>query len=156
MIGRVQPHPEWRPVVEALKDREYGAVISHEEMAAIAGLPAQSRRYFAQVNKARRVLRRDWYRVLESEPSKGYRLVTPSEHHGCSRRQMRLMARRGRVAVDIVHATPQHLVSDAENVANANLLAKVGAVQAHLKNALKETRPVALPAKPDMPKLLNA
>lgn len=154
MLNQVQRHPEWKLVVEALKDQPYGTLVSHDEMAMIAQLAARTPRYFAQVNKAGRQLL-DWQKHLESVPSVGYRLVEPGEFHGRGRRQLRLAGRRLRMGAAIHAAAPQHLLTDAENTANANALAKIGALEAHRRRVVNDTRPAQLPPKPDQPKMLT-
>lgn len=155
-MSRVSPHPEWRMIVDALKARDYGTEILHAEMAAIAGLPAQTPRYFSQVRRARMKLLLEHQRWLAAERTTGYRLVEPSAFHGQGRRQVKLAARRLRIGAAIHGHAPQHLLTDAENKANADALAKIGSLHTQVQKVLKQTRPAALPAaKPDTPKLLK-
>jgi len=154
--GIVQAHPEWRLIVERLADEDYGVVIAHGTLATLTGLTSQSRRYFSQVQRARRVLLAEWQRELESMPGIGYRLVEPPEFTGRSRRQLRLSQRRVKRAGAILVAAPQHLLTDAENAANANMLAKVGALEAFGQRTLRDTRPSVLATtRVDVPKLLK-
>jgi hypothetical protein len=154
MFAAVRPHPEWRVLVAALKDCPSGLFLPHDELATIVGLPAQTQRYYDQIGRARRTLLREWQRWLASEAPKGYRLVEPKEFHGCGRRQVRLAGRRLGVSLAIHGHAPQHLLTAAENLANTNALAKVGALATQLRRVQRETHP-GLPARPDMPKLLK-
>jgi hypothetical protein len=143
MFAAVRPHPEWRVLVAALKDCPYGLFLPHDELATIVGLPAQTQRYYDQIGRARRTLLREWQRWLASEAPKGY-----------GRRQVRLAGRRLGVSLAIHGHAPQHLLTAAENLANTNALAKVGALATQLRRVQRETHP-GLPARPDMPKLLK-
>src|SRR5262245_5740823 len=155
--GKVSPHPEWRLIVEALRRRDYGVQIPHAEMATITGLPERSPRYFNQVKRARTVLLTEHDKWLAVDRGAGYRLVVPSEFFGQGRRQLKFAARRLRIGAAIHGHAPQHRLSDAENAANANALAKMGALQIHTDRVLKQTKPPKLPAtKPDTPKLLKS
>lgn len=155
IIGTVSPHPEWRVVVDALKGRDYGAVVSHEEIANLTGLPAQSRRYFSQMKRAKRGLL-EWQRELESLPRQGYRLVMPYEFHTRGRRRIRLAGHQIREGVRTAASAPSHLLSDQENARLADLQAKLGSLESQHRQLLRSTF-TALPApKVDEPKMLKA
>lgn len=154
MVGNINPHPEWRIIAQQLSTRAYGDVVTHSEIGAMSGLTHPSHRYFAQVGKARRALLREWDRELESVPGVGYRLVMPSEFIDRSRRELGFAGRRLRLGAQILVAAPQSLLTDAENARNANALAKIGAIESHRRNVMKDTR-AAMPMKRDVPKMLS-
>lgn len=147
MIGHTQHHPEWRVIVEALCRREYGDIVSHEEMERIGSLHYPSHRYFSQVAKARKALLKDWQREIETLPKIGYRLVNPDEFHRRSRREVSLAGRKIRRGVQILVAAPQDRLSTADNARNADSLAKLGALESHRRKVMIGTRP-SLPAPP--------
>jgi hypothetical protein len=155
MIGQTRRHPEWRLLVEALSAREYGAFVPHEEIASVLQLAYPSPRYFGQVSRARRTLRREWRRELLAEPGEGYRLIEPVEFHGQSRRQVSFAGRRLRVGMEILIAAPQEKLTDADNARNADALAKLGALETQRRRVIRQTRPSLPPPKTDVPKMLK-
>jgi hypothetical protein len=155
MIGTVRPHPEWRLLVEYLKDRAYGSAVAHAELAEVGSLVPQSSRYFSQVQRARRVLLVDWQRELETVAGQGYRLVEPSEFFGRVRRGLRLTGRRLRATRRIAASAPSHLLTDEQNCRMADIQAKTGKLDAFYRTVLLGTRPVLPTPKADVPKLLT-
>jgi hypothetical protein len=154
--GRVtaKPHPEWRLLVAALSTREYGALVTHDEVMQLTGLRYPSPRYFAQMSKARKALLKDWEREVESAPRLGYRLVLPGEFHRRSRRELGFAGRRLRLSAQILVAAPQALLSSEQNMRNANALAKIGGLELQRRKVSHATRPSAeLPARHDVPKM---
>jgi hypothetical protein len=154
-VGSAKPHPEWRLIVEALALRDYGTIVTHEDIMQFTALRYPSPRYFAQVSRARRELLRDWERELASEPKVGYRLVLPGEFHGRGRRELIFAGRRLNLSALIHNAAPQALLSVEDNARNANALAKLGALKVQYRKAVQDTRPTAAIKTRDMPKMVK-
>jgi hypothetical protein len=156
MIGLTKQHPEWRLIIEALKERPYGSSISHAELAAVADLQPQTRRYFSQVNRARKTLLDEWQRELETVQGAGYRLVEPSEFFGRVRRGIRLIGRRARATMRVAAAAPSHLLTDQENAKMADVQSKLGSLESQRRRLFSSTRPsLPLATQADVPKLLQ-
>lgn len=156
-MNQVLPHPEWKLLVEAMKEAPYGSEYSMEDMARIAMLPILARsRLNAQIQKAKKHLRRDYERVLVYERAReNYRIILPGEHYGSGRRDMGLAAKRTRVAVEKLQATPMNLISGDEQTRTTNAIAHMGAAITFIKKTLRITRP-CLPVRPDIPRLPGA
>jgi hypothetical protein len=156
-VATVQKHPEWRVIVELMREAPYGSMFSHAEIAASCGLSVCSPRYFRQVAQARKVLLNDWQRETETVRGQGYRLVEPPQFFGRARRWLTLAGKRVRRAAKTLVAAPQHMLTDEQNMRNADALAKIGALESQRRRVLTETRPsLPPPKKPDVPPLLSA
>lgn len=155
-MATVRPHPEWRLIVELVSPRDYGETVSHQEIAASTGLEYGSRRYFQQVQRARKVLLTEWRKELETVASVGYRLVTPNEFHSRFRRQLRLAGRPLRQGVRVLVSAPAERLTDAQNAQNADSLAKVGALEAMRRRTVTDTCPsLPITKRVDNPRLIQ-
>lgn len=71
MDERTRLFPVWKELVEVANSWEYGTFHSHEEIADILGVDAQSQKYYGYIQKAReKLIERG--KLLETHVSKGY------------------------------------------------------------------------------------
>jgi hypothetical protein len=153
--GQTQKHPEWRLIVERLSAAEYGTEIPHATMAEITGLRHGTRRYFQQVAKAMKILRRDHDRELVSMSGKGYRLLLPGEFENEARRQSVFGLRRQVRCVNVLEAAPEQLLTPEQRRKLADSHAKHGKLISMHRSTLQQSRPSYLPpASSDTPKML--
>ena len=150
-----QPYPEWRVIVNALKDREYGTTLMHQEIAALAQLVPRSPRYFQQMQRAKRELLKEWRRELETVPREGYRLIQPDEWHQRMRRGFRLIGYRSRQVLRLGVAAPLTEMSNDQRARVADAFSKAGAVETQRRRITLSTRPSLPMPKADVPKMLR-
>lgn len=79
-IGRTVPHPEWRLLVERLRELEYGGIVEHAELAQLSGLRYGTARYYQQTRQALKVLSRDYEVLIVNVPQVGYKRLEPVMH----------------------------------------------------------------------------
>lgn len=154
-MTETKPHPEWRILVEFLSAKDYGSEFTHADVATVLMLEPCSPRYYAQVTRARKHLRRDWQRELVATLKDGYRIVQPHEVKAVGRRQGVRAGRRLREELDIYRHAPVTLMAEEDVRKLTHAMTKVGGLLAAHRQVLAQTRPSYLPpAKVEMPKLL--
>lgn len=94
MIGQTVPHPEWRLLVDRLRQLDYGELIPHHEIVTLSGLVYGTQPYYQQMRQAIKVLLREHEMVVVSVPKVGYKRLEPQKHGQEVRRYVRLGARR--------------------------------------------------------------
>lgn len=156
MSAKVLQHPEWKLIVQQLKESPYGSEYSTEDLAAFAMLHVDHPRLNNQIQRAKKNLRHDYERVLAYDRTlKKYRVILPEEHYGHGRRDMGKAVRRVKIAMQKLQATPMDKIGEDDQRRTTNAIAHFGATVLYMKGSLKNTRP-CLTVLPDVPRLPGA
>lgn len=112
MIGQTVPHPEWRLLVDRLRQLDYGELIPHHEIVTLSGLVYGTQPYYQQMRQAIKVLLREHEIVVVSVPKVGYKRLEPQKHGQEARRYVRLGTRRIKRGGKVARATDLTLLSE--------------------------------------------
>lgn len=157
--------PLWRALVDHIVEHHsYGASISDLEIDQVTqgrfatrendGFVDRDFRRF--MSRVRRKLLRESGFVIVAVDNDGYRLIKPEEYGAHARQRVRQAARELRLSVEVLEEAPQALLSDEQNLRNADSLAKFGRTEMALRAALRATRPSLPPSKLETPKMLSS
>lgn len=152
-IGHTVLHPEWRLLVERLRQLKYGELVLHDEIVRVAGLIYGTHAYYQQMRQAIKVLLREHEIVVVSVPKLGYKRLEPQQHGREVRRYVRLGTRRIKRGGKVARATDFTLLSEdqkreLENSMRALTLLNqtMGKLYRSMKGVLPPVRVGQLPA----------
>ena len=156
-IERSALHPEWKELVEQTKACEYDSFFTHARVAVVLGMgPERGRADYRMVGRWKNELLSEHQRYVISVHEKGYRVVKPNEHQREMRQHIRKIKKVARHGIAVGHATAIAQLTDEENRAHADTLAKMGSLAVFTEQVQRETRPAMYAAKlPDRPRMLG-
>lgn len=143
-IGQTSLHPEWRVVVERLRQLSYGEVITHGDLVKLTGLAYGSRTYYQQMRQAIKVLLREHEIVIVSVMKVGYKRLEPVNHGREARRYVRLGTRRIKRGGKVARATDVALLTDEQKRELENSMKQL-ALLAQSMNAMYRSMRGVLP-----------
>lgn len=116
MNQQTKAHPEWRLLLQAFKDSDYGTMIPHEQIEQIVGFDRRrsSSKYYGCVNRWKKAMLREASRQVECENTKGYEIIKPEAFRVSAKKQLKFGNKRIKKAGEIVVNAPISLLTDDE------------------------------------------
>lgn len=108
-------HPEYRELVSAAIDWDYGSIHSHQEIAEIIGIPTKTNRFYSAVNMANKKLL-DKQKMLVSVYNAGYKVALPGEYTLEVVRQIRLSKKRANQGLKVAQLAPVDRMTVTEQI----------------------------------------
>lgn len=125
--------------LDQILSTEYGATITHADMAYALQKHFPSRGYYMDVNRLKREAANN-RRMLEVVRGVGYRVVSPDDYAGCALRQYRLGAKRLSAGSRILQNAPMEEMSREGLVEHRRISDRAVALEAHMAGAIVEMR----------------
>lgn len=141
-------------LAEKIASMDYGAVIRHGEISVLIDEPYPSNKYMSTIQKAKKILLKEYHCCIECVIGDGYRVVNPDRFVETSLRHYKRGFKEIRKAEDTLEHAPVKHMSDEGRIVYRRvydraiiLSAAVRGAKVEMKTLSKKEHPFALAGK---------
>lgn len=135
-------------LAENLSTMDYGTVINHDQIAQMIDEPYPSSKYSSTVTAAKKILLRDYGKVIENIKKTGYRVVQPDNYTDASMKHFRRGFKAMKRGTDTLASAPtKDMTQEGRETYRrvydrvVTLQASMNGVKAELKTLTKKNHP---------------
>lgn len=143
-------------LVEIIMNLNYGDAISHSEIAKAIEESYGTAKYRSTIQKARKILLKDYGRILETVRGNGYRVVKPDDYVDHSLRQYKSGFNRIKKGTSILSHAPTKDMSFEGRETYRRVNDRAMILNASMKGAAVELKTLGEKKHPFLPKNLKA
>lgn len=137
-------------LAESIIDREFGELISHDEIERIIGYPKKSGKYYSVIRSANRILRSQ-SKAIENVPKEGYRIIKPGDYVKVSLRHYKKGFNEIKKGKDTLDLAPVNDMTDEERAAYTRVHDRSILLHASMEGALCELKTLGVKKHPLLP-----